>query len=389
MICLAVAGALAGVAAPPASAGTETVEVQATIEVSETYYPSGACGSGASVQVPDVEGATGYTVIVFDDGKETTVSMRPPYDDAEAPAGYHRAGLAGYNASAGSCSEVAAGYRNRFQVKSATATISFPSIEGRVVNESGYGMPDVKIGAKGPAKLSATSDFDGVYEIKVPDDKLGSYTVAPEGCKKKCRGGFDPERVKVDVAKESTATANFTGSCGGGKRSLRAGKFKPKHGLYGGPGFISVFYDCMNDELHAARAPMQMGCQQPFPNSAGGSIAAVSPISIFGQHGFPVGRERFEGRSFQLGKSFTRVNYHEIPGPDDDFKQLTGSLRINLDGKFVNENVIQVEHSAKGTGINYPPPFAVNQGAGGACAQARASAKLHFSDPAPPIFGGD
>lgn len=112
-----------GETAERAAEETKTKAITATIHVTEEYYPSGACSSGASVLLPIVKNAISYSAIVLDDGKETTVTHSPPFNTEGVPAGHYGAGLAGYNASAGSCAEVAAGYRARFQVKSATVTV--------------------------------------------------------------------------------------------------------------------------------------------------------------------------------------------------------------------------------------------------------------------------
>ena len=313
LICLAVAGVGAAVVPPLASGGTETVEIQATIEVTTTQFPGGGCGVGAAVQVPDVPDATTYTVIVFDNGRETTATM-PPFDDSQAPAGYHRAGLAGYTQSAGDCAGGEQGYRDRFKAGPATATIAFPSIEGRVVDEGGHGVPDVRIDAKGPAKLSAVTDFDGGYVIEVPDDALGSYKVEPrKSCKRSCRGGYDPTKTKVEVADDGTARADFTERCAIGRQALRAKRFTPENGLYqpaGGdisalaPGFaVSLYYQCAKKTLFANVEPAApnppFSCVDGVTRSPVDFPVQTGPIKLGGERAFAF-RERLNGKTLRV-----------------------------------------------------------------------------------------
>jgi hypothetical protein len=255
-------------------------------------------------------------------------------------------------------------------------------ISGRVVDGDGHGIPDIRINAKGKAGLSDTTDFDGQYEIEVPGNKLGEYTVTPKGdCKKACRGGFDPKSRRLDVAAGDTATANFTGKCAGRKRSARAG-FSPQHGLYGGAGLASVYYSCLSKTVRAARSVGNMSCENV--DGALGPVDTVTPVSRYGLHGFPAGQTKLDGRSFKLKNSFARVEM--IPGNQapDDFQPLQGSLIVKINGEFAGSDRVDVRWSAVASGVKLPSS-PTNTGPGGRCTETGKS-KLLFAEPDPSPF---
>lgn len=79
-------------------------------------------------------------------------------------------------------------------------------IKGRVVDERGHGIPDLRITANGPDSFAARTSFTGYYNIRVPESDVGDYVVTP-------RGGdatFEPARKKFELTPGATKEANFT-----------------------------------------------------------------------------------------------------------------------------------------------------------------------------------
>ena len=141
-------------------------------------------------------------------------------------------------------------------------------IDGRVVDGSGHGIPEIKVQASGPARASDTTDFDGFYEIEIPKGKSGSYKVEPTS-----DGAWSPKSKTVRVSNGERETANFRGNC----KAPRSGSekaFQPLNGLYISTGVANLlYYSCQSKTIRLRR--LIGGLQRPSGEAITGRNLAV------------------------------------------------------------------------------------------------------------------
>ncbi|HMJ02087.1 MAG TPA: hypothetical protein VK506_04045, partial [Conexibacter sp.] len=177
--------------------GPRIKPVTALLQFDVVEHPNGACNAGAYWEYFEVNGATSYSIQFLDSGREVTYTQ-PPFDtgmDATAPRGRHRAGLTGYSASAGGCGDPIPGWRARFQLVRAWATVELRdgTIVGRVTFNS-KPLKGIVVSAVGPnphgpgggppyprqSVFQGVTRADGRYRIHIPKNKTNQgYTVGP------------------------------------------------------------------------------------------------------------------------------------------------------------------------------------------------------------------
>jgi hypothetical protein len=194
-------------------------------------------------------------------------------------------------------------------------------IDGRVVDGNGQGIPDVKIKASGPAKLSATTDFDGFYEVDVPGGKSGTYEVKPQ-----TKGfAWSPKSKTVRVKNRERETANFRGNCKGGGDAASGKAFQPVNGLYiSGPSHVtSLYYSCATKTFHIRRRV--------------GSLTRPDGARILGRDVALVSKKKKLTSNVFDGLAFRPKTQMWVP---DTFVFKPYDVQVEFDGTFTDTSTI-------------------------------------------------